>query len=184
MEVTQANIHAREVHNRLRNPPNAVPDYGIDLKRKPEPVIHCLDAPATAPPKMETINSISSRIAALTAELDALIEKHEGMTWEMMKRRTPRVEDIQLVVAKYYGTTRVEIRSNRRDAATVYARHVAMYLAKRLTQRSYPDIGRRFGGKDHTTVMSAIKRIEAQRLTDAKLVEEIDYLFTAFPQAS
>ncbi len=182
MEVMQAINHAREVRDRLRNPPNAVHDYGIDLKRKPETVI---DAPAMAPNlKIETIDSISARIAALSLELDALIEKHEGMTWEMMKRRTPRIEDIQLVVAKYYGFTRVELRAERRDSNTVYARHVAMYLAKRLTQRSYPDIGRRFGGKDHTTVMHAVKRIELQRVTDSKLEAELTYLFTAFPQAN
>lgn len=183
MSATHAVLHARQVKQRLRFPPNAVPDYGIDLSRKSEPIPYVI-APVAVPPKIETINSISSRIAALSLELDALIEKHEDMTWEVMKQRAPRVEDIQFVVARYYGFTRVELRSPRRDANTVYARHVAMYLAKKLTQRSYPDIGRRFGGKDHTTVMSAIKRIEAQRATDTKLCEEIDYLFTAFPQAN
>jgi chromosomal replication initiator protein len=51
-----------------------------------------------------------------------------------------------------------------------------MYLAKQLTTRSLPEIGRKFGGRDHTTVMHAVKRIEELRQTDAALAEDIDLL--------
>jgi chromosomal replication initiator protein len=53
---------------------------------------------------------------------------------------------------------------------------VAMYLAKQLTTRSLPEIGRKFGGRDHTTVMHAVKRIEQLRATDAGFAEDIDLL--------
>ncbi|MBT6983497.1 MAG: chromosomal replication initiator protein DnaA, partial [Rhodospirillaceae bacterium] len=64
----------------------------------------------------------------------------------------------------------------RRARAVARPRQVAMYLAKQLTTRSLPEIGRKFGGRDHTTVMHAVKRIEELRQTDAALAEDIDLL--------
>ena len=68
------------------------------------------------------------------------------------------------------------MHSARRARAVARPRQVAMYLAKQLTTRSLPEIGRKFGGRDHTTVMHAVKRIEELRQMDASLAEDIDLL--------
>src|SRR5579863_7845351 len=72
-----------------------------------------------------------------------------------------RIEDIQRVVARQYNVSRADLLSSRRTANVVRPRHVAMYLAKVLTLRSLPEIGRRFGGRDHTTVLHAVRKIDA-----------------------
>ena len=71
-----------------------------------------------------------------------------------------KIEDIQKLVASHYSVSRADILSSRRTAAVVKPRQVAMFLAKMLTLRSLPEIGRRFGGRDHTTVLHAVRKIE------------------------
>lgn len=87
-----------------------------------------------------------------------------------------RVEDILRVVAKHYNVTRADILSQRRTANVVKPRQVAMYLAKSLTLRSLPEIGRRFGGRDHTTVLHAVRKIDGLIASDRALAEEIETL--------
>ena len=87
-----------------------------------------------------------------------------------------RIEDIQRNVARQYNVSRSDLLSSRRTANVVRPRQVAMYLAKVLTLRSLPEIGRRFGGRDHTTVLHAVRKIEALTGTDAAFAEEIDSL--------
>ena len=72
----------------------------------------------------------------------------------------PRVKEIQQACCRYFDISMVELVSDRRLASLVKARHVAMYLAKTLTPHSYPEIARRFGGKDHTSVLHAYRKIE------------------------
>jgi chromosomal replication initiator protein len=90
--------------------------------------------------------------------------------------RRIRVEDILRVVAKHYGVSRADLLSARRTANVVRPRQIAMYLAKTLTLRSLPEIGRRFGGRDHTTVLHAVRKIEGLVQGDKGLAEEIDAL--------
>lgn len=87
-----------------------------------------------------------------------------------------RIEDIQRVVAKHYNVSRQELVSNRRTRVIVKPRQIAMYLAKALTPRSFPEIGRRFGGRDHTTVLHAVRKIEELISGDSKLSHEIELL--------
>jgi chromosomal replication initiator protein len=87
-----------------------------------------------------------------------------------------RIEDIQRVVAHQYNVSRADLLSSRRTANVVRPRQVAMYLAKILTLRSLPEIGRRFGGRDHTTVLHAVRKIEALTGNDNALAEEIEAL--------
>ena len=87
-----------------------------------------------------------------------------------------RIEDIQRVVARQYNVSRSDLLSSRRTANVVRPRQVAMYLAKVLTLRSLPEIGRRFGGRDHTTVLHAVRKIEALVGNDSALAEEIEAL--------
>ena len=87
-----------------------------------------------------------------------------------------KIEDIQKLVANHYSVSRADILSSRRTAVVVKPRQVAMFLAKTLTMRSLPEIGRRFGGRDHTTVLHAVRKIEALSANDTTLREEIDLL--------
>jgi chromosomal replication initiator protein len=87
-----------------------------------------------------------------------------------------RIEDIQRVVARQYNVSRSDLLCSRRTANVVRPRQVAMYLAKILTLRSLPEIGRRFGGRDHTTVLHAVRKIEARASNDTALAEEIEAL--------
>jgi len=87
-----------------------------------------------------------------------------------------KIEDIQRVVARQYNVSRADLLSSRRTANVVRPRQIAMYLAKTLTLRSLPEIGRRFGGRDHTTVLHAVRKIESLVGNDNALAEEIELL--------
>jgi len=87
-----------------------------------------------------------------------------------------RIEEIQRIVARHYNVSKNELLSNRRTRTIVKPRQVAMYLSKLLTPRSLPEIGRRFGGRDHTTVLHAVRKIEDLSESDPKLAQEIELL--------
>ena len=87
-----------------------------------------------------------------------------------------KIEEIQRIVARHYNVSRGDLLSSRRTANVVRPRQVAMYLAKTLTLRSLPEIGRRFGGRDHTTVLHAVRKIEHLVGNDTSLADEIDSL--------
>ena len=87
-----------------------------------------------------------------------------------------KIEDIQRVVARQYNVSRSDLLSSRRTANVVRPRQVAMYLAKTLTLRSLPEIGLRFGGRDHTAVLHAVRKIEALVSKDTALSEEVESL--------
>jgi chromosomal replication initiator protein len=87
-----------------------------------------------------------------------------------------KIEDIQRIVARHYNVSRGDLLSSRRTANVVRPRQVAMYLAKTLTLRSLPEIGRRFGGRDHTTVLHAVRKIEHLVGNDTALAEEVESL--------
>jgi chromosomal replication initiator protein len=87
-----------------------------------------------------------------------------------------RIEDIQRVVAQHYNVSKADLLSSRRTRTIVRPRQIAMYLSKVLTPRSLPEIGRRFGGRDHTTVLHAVRKIEGLIGGDRTLAEEIEVL--------
>lgn len=89
--------------------------------------------------------------------------------WFSVESETPQVvtiEDIKRAVCQHARLTMVELLANRRLPSVVLARQVGMYLAKTETSRSYPDIGARFGFRDHTTVMHGVKKIASLIETD------------------
>lgn len=86
------------------------------------------------------------------------------------------IEEIQKRVAEHFGIKLSDMHSARRARVVARPRQVAMYLAKQLTPRSLPEIGRRFGGRDHTTVMHAIKKIEELRAADSVMSDDIEKL--------
>jgi len=90
--------------------------------------------------------------------------------------RRVTIEEIQKRVAEHYSIRLADMHSPRRARLVARPRQVAMYLAKQLTSRSLPEIGRKFGGRDHTTVMHAVKKIEELRATDSSFAEDIELL--------
>jgi chromosomal replication initiator protein len=86
------------------------------------------------------------------------------------------VDDIQKIVAEYYGLKKDDLLSERRNRSVARPRQTAMWLCKQLTTRSLPDIGRRFGGRDHTTVLHAVRRIDELKGVDAPLAADIEAL--------
>lgn len=91
----------------------------------------------------------------------------------------PTVDKIQRTAAAHFGISIDELLSKRRARAVARPRQIAMYLCKILTTRSLPDIGRRFGGRDHTTVIHAVKRIEALRAEDKALNHHVETIIEA-----
>ena len=107
------------------------------------------------------------------------LEMAEREVRDLIRPQEPKrikIEDIQRVVARQYNVSRSDLLSSRRTANVVRPRQVAMYLAKTLTLRSLPEIGRRFGGRDHTTVLHAVRKIEALVAKDVALSEEVELL--------
>jgi chromosomal replication initiator protein len=107
------------------------------------------------------------------------IETAEAAIRDLVRTREPKrvkIEDIQKMVATRYNVSRADILSERRTAVVVKPRQIAMYLSKALTPRSLPEIGRRFGGRDHTTVLHAVRKIEKAIGDDRSLLEEVDLL--------
>jgi chromosomal replication initiator protein len=107
------------------------------------------------------------------------LEMAENAVRDLVRSSEPkrvRVDDILRIVAKHYNVTRADILSQRRTANVVKPRQVAMYLAKTLTLRSLPEIGRRFGGRDHTTVLHAVRKIEGLVGSDRSLADEVEAL--------
>lgn len=88
----------------------------------------------------------------------------------------PKMRDIQVLVAGVYGVTMADMLSLRKLKTIVKARMVAMYLCRTLTPHSLPEIGRRFGGRDHTTVLYAFDKIRALIAENPEQAEWIDRL--------
>jgi len=103
--------------------------------------------------------------------MEAVIAKYpEFANWTPGKIT---ITQIQAYVCKYFGYTRAELLSQRRAYALVRARQIAMFLAKIMTGATYPEIGRRFDGRDHTTVLHAVRKISGLLETDAALAADI-----------
>ena len=107
------------------------------------------------------------------------VETAEQAIRDLVRTREPKrvkIEDIQKLVATHYNVSRADILSSRRTANVVRPRQIAMYLSKVLTLRSLPEIGRRFGGRDHTTVLHAVRKIEGLTGNDRTLQDEVELL--------
>ncbi len=90
--------------------------------------------------------------------------------------RKVTIDEIIRKVADHYNLRMSDLLSARRARQVARPRQVAMFLAKTLTSRSLPDIGRRFGGRDHTTVIHAVRKIEELRATDGQIAEDVELL--------
>lgn len=87
-----------------------------------------------------------------------------------------RVQEIIKVVAKHYGVSMMDLLSARRTKDVVRVRHIAMYLAKNLTLRSLPEIGRQMGGRDHTTILHGVRKVTNRLEKQPELAAEIEQI--------
>jgi chromosomal replication initiator protein len=145
----------------------------------PEPVIEYLASQLTESGR-ELEGAITRLHAAfqLTAQ-PITVESAEQIIGDLIRGKEPRrvkIDDILRVVMKHFGVNRGDLLSSRRNRSIVRPRQIGMYLAKSLTARSLPEIGRRFGGRDHTTVLHAIRKIESLLQEDEGLKEELEIL--------
>ncbi|SLM47175.1 chromosomal replication initiator protein DnaA, DNA-binding transcriptional dual regulator [Nitrospira japonica] len=92
------------------------------------------------------------------------------------KKKIVSLEDIQEVVSTWFHVRIADLKSRRRSKTLVHPRQIAMYLCRELTDASYPEIGRHFGGKDHTTIIHACRQIGKARDTDSSLQATLDGL--------
>ena len=123
------------------------------------------------------VNRLLAHVTLTGAPLT--VETAETAIRDLVRTREPKrvkIEDIQKLVATHFNVSRADILSSRRTATVVRPRQIAMYLAKVLTLRSLPEIGRRFGGRDHTTVLHAVRKIEGLSNNDGQLNEELELL--------
>jgi len=106
------------------------------------------------------------------------LEATQEVLHDVLKAQDRRVtiEEIQKKVAEYFKIRLADMTSARRARQVARPRQVAMYLAKQITQRSLPEIGRRFGNRDHTTVMHACSRVSELIGRDAALAEDVELL--------
>jgi chromosomal replication initiator protein len=106
------------------------------------------------------------------------LESAQEVLQDLLRANDRRVtiEEIQKRVAEHFQIKLSDMSSPRRARAVARPRQVAMYLAKQLTSRSLPEIGRKFGGRDHTTVMHAVRKVDELMSVDSSFAEDIDLL--------
>jgi chromosomal replication initiator protein len=93
-----------------------------------------------------------------------------------------KIEDILKIVGRHYNVAKADLLSPRRARTVVVPRQIGMYLAKKLTSRSLPEIGRRFGGRDHSTVLHAVRKVDDQIRKDDKMAREVALLIRLVEQ--
>jgi hypothetical protein len=143
----------------------------------------------------DVLVKLSDQITESGRELEGVVTRLHA-TWQYMRQpitlevaeqairdlihgqepRRIRIDEILKVISRHYGVPKTDLLSERRHRSVVWPRQIGMYLAKQLTSRSLPEIGRRFGGRDHTTVLHAIRKIESHLAADARLQTELDEL--------
>jgi chromosomal replication initiator protein len=148
---------------------------GVDM---PRPVVDFLARRVTS--SVRELEGALNRIGAYAMmtgrPIDvAFVEEVLANVLRANQRRIS-IDEIQTQVAEHYRIRKAEMTSARRAREVARPRQVAMYLSKQLTPKSLPDIGRRFGGRDHTTVIHAVRQIEKLRAADAELDADIRLL--------
>ena len=160
---------------RQRQAAAAAEDAGVDI---PEEILaHIAQAVTGSGRELEgAFNQVLFRQSFEPQMSIDWVDELLGSMYRTGEPKRVRIEDIQRIVARHYNVSKTELLSNRRTRTIVKPRQVAMYLAKVMTPRSLPEIGRRFGGRDHTTVLHAVRKIEGLSGSDGTMAQELELL--------
>ena len=153
----------------------------IAAKAKPDKPLECLSASQRAasfePPKLTLLPEHPAPTVEQWVERQIQIYRpwfHIEDEIEAPVKQAPSVNLIQRITAKHFGVSVTDILSSRRNVRVVRPRQVAIYLTKTMTPRSMPEIGRRFGDRDHTTVLWAVRKIGALMESDPSLKAKVE----------
>lgn len=159
------------------NPANAVPDHGINMQNgRPVP-------PALFLVKPQVINTPGAEEQTVPRWPTSFLAPHRHRRWPVtISQALPeiiraagsapvKVKTIKQVVANFYGLNIHDIDGLGRSKQTAIARHIAVHITKKLTGKSFPEIGRLFGDRDHTTIMHSVNRIQEMRDKDPEFNE-------------
>lgn len=115
---------------------------------------------------------------AMLVGREITVESTQDVLRDLLRASDRRlsIDEIQKKVAEYYNIRLADMHSSKRVRSVARPRQIAMYLSKEMTSLSLPEIGKKFGGRDHTTVMHALKKVEELKRADASLAEDIDLL--------
>ncbi|MCR9256643.1 MAG: chromosomal replication initiator protein DnaA [Alphaproteobacteria bacterium] len=170
-----ADIHPTTYELRLGILQSKVDKMGADV---PEKVQEFLAHKIT-----QNVRALEGALHRLVAHAELVgrpvtLESTQEILGDLLRASDRRVtiEEIQKRVAEHFNIRMSDMASARRSRSVARPRQIAMYLSKQLTSRSLPDIGRRFGGRDHTTVMHAVKKVEELRASDVSFAEDVDIL--------
>ncbi len=170
-----ADIHATTYELRLGILPSKAEQLGVKM---PPKVLEFLAHKITA--NVRELEGGLNRVVA-HAQLvgrEISLEATQDVLHDLLRANDRRVtiEEIQKRVAQHFNIRTSDMHSARRARSVARPRQVAMYLAKQLTARSLPEIGRKFGGRDHTTVMHAVKKVDELREQDPSFAEDVELL--------
>lgn len=150
----------------------------VDLPARPEVVQFLADRVPGSIRELE--GALNTLVAGAGSRLSRItIEEAQGLLQPNLRGGVERritVDEIQKVTSDHFSLKQADLLSERRTRSIARPRQMAMYLCKQLTTRSYPDIGRRFGGRDHTTVLHAVKKIDELMGTDEQIARDVEAL--------
>ena len=155
-EMTAALFRARSQHFVKSNGTN-IPIKSVDIDDNDK--------------NTDRIQELTARVETIESRIDRFINKIS--TQELLHTGYPTVAQIVRIVGKYYGHSKGDMIGPCRQYPLVHDRQVAMYLCRILTLRSLPEIGRRMGKRDHTTILHGIRQVQKRRLTDSHLCHDL-----------
>ena len=168
-------IHKPSLETRIAILEEKAQSLSVDLKRD---VAHFLAEKIDS--NVRELEGALNRLIAHTqlVQKDITIETTQEILHDIFKsyEKTVTIDDIQRKVTDHFNIKMSELLGTRRSRAVARPRQIAMFLAKNCTTKSYPDIGRAFGGRDHTTVMHAVKTVEKLIDTDPAVKEDVKLL--------
>ena len=175
VEAADRTLKVSVAQSRLR----ALAKLGVvSGEARPEVLEHMVDRTPGSMRELEgAVNTLAAVAGARMATLT--VEEVQALLGTQMRggpERRITVDEIQKTVAEHFNLKQADLLSERRTRAIARPRQIAMYLCKQHTTRSYPDIGRRFGGRDHTTVLHGVRKIEELMPKEEQIARDVEAL--------
>jgi chromosomal replication initiator protein len=170
-----ADIHATTYELRLGILESKAEQLGVNIPRKvKEFLAHRITS------NVRELDGALNRVVAHAQLMgrEITLETTQDVLHDLLRANDRRItmDEIQKQVAAHFNIRVADMYSARRARSVARPRQVAMYLSKQLTSRSLPEIGRKFGGRDHTTVMHAVRKVEELKGQDAMFAEDLELL--------